>query len=105
MTTSASAALHVPASSGEVWWIDSRVDVMLTGGQSGGQLGMWLWNARHGAASPLHLHRREDEQFVVLAGTARNAATSSIVFLPGVATFSGLDTVPPPGCALAAEFK
>jgi quercetin dioxygenase-like cupin family protein len=55
---------------------------------------MWLWVARHGAASPLHLHRREDEQFLLIDGTARfrigerwlEAGPGDSIFLPrGVA--------------------
>jgi mannose-6-phosphate isomerase-like protein (cupin superfamily) len=65
------APVHARAGSREVWWIDSRVDVILAADQTGGHAGMWLWHARRGAASPLHLHRREDEQFLVVDGTAR----------------------------------
>src|SRR5262249_34428436 len=32
-------------------------------------IGMWLSEARRGAASPLHVHEREDEQFLVLEGS------------------------------------
>jgi quercetin dioxygenase-like cupin family protein len=63
--------LQVPAGTREVWWIDSTVDVKLTAAETGGNLGMWLWIANRGAASPLHVHRREDEQFLLIEGTAR----------------------------------
>lgn len=64
-------ALHLRAGSREVWWIDSRVDVRLTAAETDGQLGMWLWVAQRGAASPLHVHQREDEQFLLIDGHAR----------------------------------
>jgi quercetin dioxygenase-like cupin family protein len=90
MQTEATQMAHVPAGSREIWWIDSRVDVKLTAAESGGQLGMWLWLAQRGAASPLHVHEREDEQFVVIDGAARfqigdqtlNAGAGDLVFLP-----------------------
>jgi quercetin dioxygenase-like cupin family protein len=69
-----------------VWWTDGRVDVKL----STPECGMWLWEARRGAAAPLHLHRNEDEQFLVLDGRARfvvgdetlEAGPGDLVFLP-----------------------
>lgn len=64
-------SLHVPAGAHEVWWIDSRVDVKLTASQTDGSAGMWTWVANRGAASPLHVHHREDEQFLVVDGQAR----------------------------------
>jgi quercetin dioxygenase-like cupin family protein len=53
------------ATTNEVWWIDSRVRVTL----ATEAIGMWMWEARRGAASPLHVHEREDEQFLVLEGS------------------------------------
>ncbi|HZQ65046.1 MAG TPA: cupin domain-containing protein [Gaiellaceae bacterium] len=78
------------AGSREVWWIDGRVDVKLTGAESGGHLGMWLWTAERGAASPRHVHHRDDEQFLLLDGEARffvgervlEARAGDLVFLP-----------------------
>ncbi len=75
---------------GEVWWIDSRVDVTLTASQTGGRVGMWTWVARRGAAAPLHVHPDADEWFLVLEGTARflvggervDAEEGGSVFLP-----------------------
>jgi quercetin dioxygenase-like cupin family protein len=55
----------------KVWWIDSTVAVTLTAEQTDGHAGMWLWEARRGAAAPLHVHSREDEQFLVIDGEVR----------------------------------
>ena len=78
------------ATATEVWWIDSRVAVTLTAEESGGQLGTWLWEARGGAAAPLHVHEREDEQFLVVDGSVGfvigderlTAGAGESVFLP-----------------------
>jgi quercetin dioxygenase-like cupin family protein len=92
----------IAAASREVWWIDSRVDVKLTAEETGGHAGMWLWTARQGAAAPLHVHRREDEQFIVLDGTARfviaeeqiDAGPGDLVILPRDVPHSYLVTSP-----------
>ena len=83
-------ALHVPGGTRKVWWIDSTVDVKLTAAETDGQLGMWLWVAERGAASPLHVHHQEDEQFLMIDGTARfrigeqwlDAASGDSIWLP-----------------------
>jgi quercetin dioxygenase-like cupin family protein len=88
-----SSALHFPAGEGsaERWWISgSRIAIKLTAEQTQGHAGMWEWDAPRGAATPLHVHRREDEEFVVLEGTARfvvddrriDAVAGDVVFLP-----------------------
>jgi quercetin dioxygenase-like cupin family protein len=82
--------LHAPAGANEVWWLDSRVDVTLSASQTQGHAAMWLWHARRGAASPLHVHRREDEQFLIIDGEARfivgeqriDACAGDAIFLP-----------------------
>jgi quercetin dioxygenase-like cupin family protein len=48
-----------------VWWIDSTIDVKL----ANEHVGMWLWKARAGAASPMHVHSREEEQFLLIDGS------------------------------------
>lgn len=81
---------HVRGGTREVWWIDSRVQVSLTAPDTNGQLGMWLWVAQRGAASPLHVHHREDEQFLLIDGHARfrvgeqwlQAGPGDSIFLP-----------------------
>jgi quercetin dioxygenase-like cupin family protein len=62
---------HVPAEADQVWWYGGKVAVQLTAADTGGRFGMWLWDARRGATSPVHAHSREDEYFFVVAGRAR----------------------------------
>ena len=91
MDRSTAFHLSVGEGSAERWWIaGSRVAIKLTAEQTHGHAGMWEWDAPRGAATPLHVHRREDEEFVVLEGTARflvaerriDAAAGDVVFLP-----------------------
>jgi quercetin dioxygenase-like cupin family protein len=54
----------------ELEWIGgSTVTVLLDGDATGGQLTAVRSRMREGAASPVHLHRNEDEMFVLLAGS------------------------------------
>lgn len=81
---------HAAAGSRAVWWLDSQVDIKLTRSQTDGHLGMWTFQARRGAASPMHVHHREDEQFLLVEGQARfiigeqrlDAGPGDLVFLP-----------------------
>ena len=83
-------ATFVLAGADEVWWLDSTVDIKLTAAQTDGHVGMWVWVARRGAAAPLHVHHREDEQFLVVDGQIRffigeqrlDAQAGDLVFLP-----------------------
>lgn len=78
------------AGSNEVWWFDSLVDVKLTASQTDGHTGLWLAQARRGAASPIHVHHREDEQFFMIDGEVRvivgdqriDARAGDFIFLP-----------------------
>jgi quercetin dioxygenase-like cupin family protein len=78
------------AGSNQVWWFDSVVDVKLTASLTDGHVGLWYWIGRRGAASPLHVHHREDEQFLVVDGQIRffiederiDAGPGDLVFLP-----------------------
>ena len=91
-TESLAAPFHAIAGSGlqEVWWIGGRVSIKATGAQTGGRLGTWEFHARRGAATPMHVHHREDEYFVVVEGTASffvgderfDASSGDFVFLP-----------------------
>lgn len=80
----------IPAGSHAVSWRGGRVDVKLTAEQTDGRVGMWLWQARGGDAAPLHVHHREDEQFLVSEGGARfvigdkslDATAGDLVLLP-----------------------
>jgi quercetin dioxygenase-like cupin family protein len=62
---------HVPAAAGRLWWYGGQVTVKLTGAETAGGVGMWVWDAHRGAASPVHVHAREDEHFLVVDGHAR----------------------------------
>jgi quercetin dioxygenase-like cupin family protein len=62
---------HVPAAAGRLWWYGGQVAVKLTGAETAGGVGMWVWDGHRGAASPVHVHSREDEYFLVVDGHAR----------------------------------
>jgi len=51
------------------WIGGSTVSVLLDGAATGGQLTVVRSRMRQGAASPVHLHRNEDEMFVLLQGS------------------------------------
>ena len=78
------------AGSRAVSWRGGSVDVKLTAAQTDGRVGMWFWRARGGDVAPLHVHHREDERFLVIAGHARfvigeeslDAGAGDLVFLP-----------------------
>jgi len=61
----------VPAEHGDLAWIDGRVRVVLSAERTGGAAGAWVWSAGRGAESPLHVHHREEERFIVLDGELR----------------------------------
>src|SRR5919202_592565 len=81
---------HVPAAAGRLWWYGGQVAVQLTGDATDGRVGMWVWDAHRGAASPVHVHSREDEYFLVVDGRARlfvgdgriDAGPGDLVVLP-----------------------
>jgi mannose-6-phosphate isomerase-like protein (cupin superfamily) len=56
----------------DVWWPYQpqvgRYTVKIGAGQADGHLAQLLGRDRRGGAPPLHLHRREDETFYVIAG-------------------------------------
>ena len=78
------------ADSRAVTWRGGTIDVKLTAAQTDDRVGMWLWHARGGNTAPLHVHDREDEQFLVIEGAARfqiaehavEAAAGDLVVLP-----------------------
>lgn len=86
----AASAFTAVAGSREVWWLQSRVDVKLTAAQTGGHVGLWYWIAQRGAAAPMHVHSREDEQFLIVEGSARfvvggerfDVGEGDLIFLP-----------------------
>jgi mannose-6-phosphate isomerase-like protein (cupin superfamily) len=62
---------HVPAAAGRLWWYGGQVAVKLTGADTDGRVGVWFWEAHRGAAAPVHVHRHEEEYFLVVDGQAR----------------------------------
>ena|SRR5690349_20727133 len=90
MSTSMSAPAVVRDRTDELWWYGGRISIKLTGAQTGGRLGMWVWDGSAGAASPAHVHHREEEYFFVVEGEARllvgderiDARAGDLVVLP-----------------------
>jgi quercetin dioxygenase-like cupin family protein len=50
------------------WWKTGRVTTLAAGEQTGGSFAQVLTDDPHGTATPLHLHRNEEEAFYVLEG-------------------------------------
>jgi quercetin dioxygenase-like cupin family protein len=50
------------------WWMDALAEIKLTSADSGGAMTIVEVTEPPGAEAPLHVHRREDEAFVVLEG-------------------------------------
>ena len=76
---------------GEALWFNGGLGVLkATGDQTGGRFAVMELLAPKGFASPLHIHRREDEFFVVLSGEVRvqhgeavmEAVAGSLVYGP-----------------------
>jgi quercetin dioxygenase-like cupin family protein len=73
-----------------LWWIDSTLEVKLTAAKTEGHVGVWLVMGARGAASPLHVHHREDEQFLLIDGLVRfvvgdqrlDASAGHLILLP-----------------------
>jgi quercetin dioxygenase-like cupin family protein len=55
--------------SSAVWFAGTKVIVRVRAAQSDGRLGAWESEEPLRTALPLHVHTREDEQVVLLAGT------------------------------------
>lgn len=54
-----------------VWFNGGLVLLKATGAQTGGTFGAIELRARKGFASPVHIHEKDDELFVVLSGEVR----------------------------------
>jgi len=76
---------------GEALWFNGGLGVLrATGDQTGGRFAAMELLAPKGFSSPLHIHRREDEFFVVLSGEVRvqhgeaviEAVAGSLVYCP-----------------------
>src|SRR5437763_3711265 len=93
---------------GEALWFNGALAVLrATGGQTEGRYAVLELLAPKGFASPLHIHRREDEFFVVLSGEVRvqhgdavmEAVAGTIVFGPrGIAYAFHVDSARPGFC-------
>lgn len=62
-----------------LWWFGALVEIKLTAEDTGGELAIVEITEPPGAEAPLHVHRREDEGFWVLDGTATFEAGGSTV--------------------------
>lgn len=76
---------------GEALWFNGGLQLLkATGDQTEGRFAVMEPRAPKGFASPLHIHRKEDEFFVVLAGEVRvkhgetviEAVSGSLVYGP-----------------------
>src|SRR5438034_5402753 len=76
---------------GEALWFNGGLGVLrVTGDQTDGRYALMELLAPKGFASPLHIHRREDEFFLVLSGEVRvqhgeaviEAVAGSVVYGP-----------------------
>jgi quercetin dioxygenase-like cupin family protein len=102
MSAAASAPSVVRDRDEELWWYGGRISVQLTGAQTGGRVGTWVWDGARGAASPLHVHHREEEYFFVVDGEARlvvggqriDARAGDLVALPREVPHAYLITSP-----------
>src|SRR6186713_2375850 len=90
MTTD-NAACFLQAGEGRaVWFLSNRITIKATAETTGGAYGLFESSLAPGFSPPLHVHRREDEAFWVLAGelTMRcgdrtfRAGPGAFVFLP-----------------------
>lgn len=71
MNTVAAAPAVVPDGAGEAyWWFGSLAIVQLGAGQTGGRFTCLKVVAPPFLEIPLHVHRNEDETFVILQGSA-----------------------------------
>jgi quercetin dioxygenase-like cupin family protein len=71
-----------------VWFAGTRVIVRVTAAQSGGRVGVWESEEPEGTALPLHVHSREDEQVIVLAGTVSSCVGELVHHLQAGDTLS-----------------
>jgi quercetin dioxygenase-like cupin family protein len=53
---------------GDIWWKKGRMVVKARAGETGGKFSQVYCDEPRGSATPLHLHREDDETFFVLDG-------------------------------------
>jgi quercetin dioxygenase-like cupin family protein len=68
VSTTQSYTLSADQGLADMWWKTGRVVVKATGDKSGGNFSQVESIDPRGAATPLHLHRNEEESFYVLEG-------------------------------------
>jgi quercetin dioxygenase-like cupin family protein len=85
------APVATPRGAGEaIWWLGALAELKVTAEQTGGRLSVLEVTEPPDASGPLHVHHREDETFLVLAGAvtfeiggeAIPAAAGDVVFAP-----------------------
>ena len=88
------------------WWLSSLAEIKLTAADSGGAMTVVEVTEPPGAEAPLHVHRREDEAFVVLEGRVTlEVGGESVVAGPGDVAYGPRDVphryvVGPEGCRM-----
>lgn len=88
------------------WWFGALAEIKLTGADSGGAMTIVEITEPPGAEAPLHVHRREDEAFVVLEGEVTlEVGGARVVARAGDVAYGPRDvphryTVGPDGCRM-----
>jgi quercetin dioxygenase-like cupin family protein len=88
------------------WWLSSLAEIKLTAADSGGAMTVVEVTEPPGAEAPLHVHRREDEAFVVLEGRVTlEVGGERVVAGPGDVAYGPRDVphryvVGPEGCRM-----
>jgi mannose-6-phosphate isomerase-like protein (cupin superfamily) len=73
-------AMATQAGEGEArWWFDCLAEIKVTGGETGGLLSILEITEGAHAATPLHVHHREDESFWILKGDARFEVGETVI--------------------------
>lgn len=90
ITTAGAAAIGRQGEGEARWWFDALAEIRVTARQTGGALSVVEVTEPPGAATPLHVHHREDETFVILEGEVSfqvgddrvSASSGDVVFAP-----------------------
>jgi quercetin dioxygenase-like cupin family protein len=97
----------VRADEGEArWWFEALVVILATASDTGGQMTIVEVTEPPGNEAPLHVHRREDEAFYILQGSATiQVGDESFEVRPGDYAFGPRDiphrySIGPDGCRM-----
>jgi quercetin dioxygenase-like cupin family protein len=71
LTPTPGSVISSPDTQAAIWFLGALSQVRLSGEQTGGAFSLADTLARRGNASPVHVHDRDDETFVVLDGELR----------------------------------